>query len=731
MLELWGGVECTVNRVGNHYLDQLAMSGHDQRLGDLERFSELGIKTLRFPVLWEHLAPKSLNRIDWTWADQRLNEVRRLGIRVIVGFEHHGSGPQYTSLLDPEFAPKLAQLAGAFAARYPWVDAYTPINEPLTTARFSGLYGCWYPHARDNKSFLRMLFHECDGIRAAMMAIRAVNPKAELIQTEDLGKVFSTSFLAYQANFENHRRWLSFDLLIGKVNLDHPLYRFCLKHGLTGTELESFAENPCPPDILGINHYITSNRFLDERIERYPAHVHGGNNHHRYADIEAVRVGAEMIVGPKELLKEAWDRYGLPVAITEVHLGCSREEQMRWFRDIWLAAKASGASGIDVRAVTSWSLLGGFDWNSLVTKANGYYEPGVYDLRSPEPRPTALASMVKAYSVDSDFDHPALDNQGWWHRADRLLYPSVNLDAAMPRDATSAKESNSYNSKSRSRDILITGGASSLSSALAYICERRGLSYRLVSQADLDLTDAAATRFFLNEMRPWAILNAFEFADVESAEEEDEDCFRTNILAPIHLAEYCTDERARLVQFSSDQVFDGRTKRPYREQDAVSPINIYGRSKAKAEEEIASRASDSLIIRTPATFGPWDETNFLTRALRSIAKGKPFHAPNDLISSPTYLPDLVDAALDLLIDGEHGIWHLSNQSLTDWASFGRLAAAKFGLSPSLIIGRPLVECGFAAPRPKFTALGSERAHLLPELARSVDCYIRECRVALR
>jgi hypothetical protein len=61
---------------------------------------------------------------------------------------HHGSGPRHTDLLDPAFATGLADYAGAVAARYPWVTDWTPVNEPLTTARFAALYGFWYPHAR-------------------------------------------------------------------------------------------------------------------------------------------------------------------------------------------------------------------------------------------------------------------------------------------------------------------------------------------------------------------------------------------------------------------------------------------------------------------------------------------------------------------------------------------------------------------------------------------------------
>jgi dTDP-4-dehydrorhamnose reductase len=141
----------------------------------------------------------------------------------------------------------------------------------LTTARFSGLYGHWYPHGRDDQTFVRALLGQCRATALAMHAIREINPHAQLIQTEDLGKIFSTRALRYQAEFENERRWLSLDLLCGRVTSEHRMWPYLTGvAGIDESELAWFIEHPCPPDIIGINHYLTSERFLDERIERYP-----------------------------------------------------------------------------------------------------------------------------------------------------------------------------------------------------------------------------------------------------------------------------------------------------------------------------------------------------------------------------------------------------------------------------------------------------------------------------
>src|ERR687889_2812776 len=169
-LELWGGLECTVARIGDAFRDQSAETGHTDRIEDLDRIAALGIRTLRYPVLWETISPDHPNTADWSWHDARLTRLRDLGIRPIAGLVHHGSGPSYTDLLDPAFPELLAAHAARVAQRYPWIELYTPVNEPLTTARFSGLYGHWYPHARREADFLRMVVNQC---RATLLAMRA------------------------------------------------------------------------------------------------------------------------------------------------------------------------------------------------------------------------------------------------------------------------------------------------------------------------------------------------------------------------------------------------------------------------------------------------------------------------------------------------------------------------------------------------------------------------------
>ncbi|MVN75635.1 family 1 glycosylhydrolase [Hymenobacter sp. HMF4947] len=422
-VEIWGGVECTCRRIEDAYSDQLVRNGHRDRLDDLDRFAELGLRTLRYPILWETVAPDSLDDPHWEWPDERLGYLQTLGIEPIVGLVHHGSGPRYTALDQPTFAPGLARYARMVAERYPWVKYYTPVNEPLTTARFSGLYGIWYPHGRDDRTFVRILINELEATRLAMLAIREVNPAAQLVQTEDLGQAHGTPELAAQVEFENHRRWLTFDILCGRLTPAHPLWDYLRSNGIEAAELQAFIDQPLPPEVLGINHYVTSERYLDERLALYPGQpAISGRHHSAYVDLEVLRVACAEPVGLESLLRETWERYQLPLAITESHLGCTREEQLRWLHQTWQVANRLQASGVGLRALTVWALLGTFDWDNLLTSDGASYEPGVFDVRGGLPRPTALHAMVQSLIREGQYTHPVLAGLGWWQRDVRFYW---------------------------------------------------------------------------------------------------------------------------------------------------------------------------------------------------------------------------------------------------------------------------------------------------------------------
>lgn len=718
-MELWGGHECTVNRVGDQFFDQTVRTGHEKRIGDLQRFAEAGISALRYPVLWERVSPGRQDERDWRWSDERLNEIRRLGMRPIAGLTHHGSGPRHTSLVDDGFAPGLAAHAAAVAQRYPWIEAYTPVNEPLTTSRFSALYGHWYPHLRDETAWYVALLNQIDATRLSMRAIRAVNPQAQLIQTDDLGHTFSTPPLRDQAEFENQRRWLSWDLLTGRVVPGHYFWERLEWSGLAD-RARAIADDPCPPDVIGVNHYLTSERFLDHRFTRYPEHTRGGNHERRYADVEAVRVLDPGPHGLERLLDLAWERYAIPVAVTESHNGCTREEQMRWTYEAWVGAQRLRERGVPVQAVTVWALLGGYDWDKLLTVETGLYECGAFDVRGGEPRATGVVPMMRTLATGEGELSPVLSQPGWWRRDIRHEYPTLDARSLGVEPTAPAVL------RRVAAPVLVTGRTGTLGRMTAKACEQRALDHVLTDRRRMRIEDPASVAAALDDIKPWAVVNTAGWVRVDEAEDDEAGCMAANATAAGVLARACAERGIRLATFSSDLVFDGRSRRPYVETDAPNPLNVYGRSKAEAERLVLEASGEPLVIRTAAFFSAADPHNFAVWAARELAAGRTVRAAEDCVVSPTYVPDLVRASLDFLIDGETGIRHLANGGAVSWAEFAVRVAEALELDPGKVQGAPASEMGWKAERPSRAALGTVRGQILPSfeaaLARFADAF---------
>lgn len=715
--EIWGGVECTLNRVGDHYFNQCHFNGHERRISDLELFKSLGIKKLRYPCLWELVAPDSLDRCDWSYLDERLLKLQKLGLEAIAGLLHHGSGPRYTCLIDPEFPEKFATFARLFARRYPWVTDYTPINEINTTARFSLLYGHWYPHQKSEFQYLKGMILQCKATVLAMREIRVVNPKARLIQTDDLGKCQSTHELIYQRDFENERRWLSWDLLSGKVNQIHPLYQWLRDGGISESELQWFEANPCPPDVIGVNHYHLSNRYLDHRLGLFPESFQGGNGKDSYVDIGAVDTGLVEPVPIEVLLRETWERFGSPIAVTECHTRGYRESQMRWFHQVWSTCHRLRDEGIDIEAVTAWSLLGTYNWNTLCTRDENFYEPGVFDLRNPEEKPqaTALTGLIQALSHKKEV-HPVTVAQGPWETGRRILYNAeIGQMSSLSHPLTS-------------RPLLILGSTGTLGQAFARIAGERNIHYHLAGREEVDITKRESLGAIVEKISPWGIINATGYVRIDDAEEDKASCIAINTTGALNLALVARERSLPLVTFSSDQVFGGDSISPYTEHDHPSPLNTYGRSKAECEQRLLTLYPTSLIIRTSAFFGPWDRQNFITKMLSELAKGHEVLVPSDIFITPTYVPDLVHETLTLLIDQESGIFHLTNRGEVTWEEFAHLALRLSGdkrLRRDLLISKKSHALNFRAERPKRSSLMSRKQSRMSDLETAMKNYFRD------
>jgi dTDP-4-dehydrorhamnose reductase len=273
--------------------------------------------------------------------------------------------------------------------------------------------------------------------------------------------------------------------------------------------------------------------------------------------------------------------------------------------------------------------------------------------------------------------------------------------------------------------LLITGATGTLGQAFQRVCHIRGLHAVLLDRTLLDIADAESIREAFDLHRPWAVVNAAGYVRVDDAETDQDRCYRENTIGPRLLAAACAAQGIQLLTFSSDLVFDGAQVTPYLESAVAAPLNVYGRSKLLGEQAVLAQLPTALVVRTSSFFSAWDEHNFVQQVLTAARQGELFEAADDVVISPTYVPDLVNASLDLLLDGAHGLWHLANEGAYSWAELARLALRLAGLDEACVVPRPAASLGWAAKRPHYSVLGSAHGMLLPSVENGLQRHLAE------
>ena len=405
--EVWASPEPTVARIDAvRFRDQIAETGHEAREDDIDLLAGLGVRSTRYPVLWEKVAPRCPEARDYRWAQRRLSALAERGVEPIVTLLHHGSGPAYTNLLDPAFPRLFADYAEATARRFPWVRRWTPINEPLTTARFSMLYAAWYPNRFfDDSAFACAIVNEALAIASAQERIRAIVPDAAFLLTEDL-QSFTAADRHVEAYVEHKRdrMYLSCELLQGRVVEGHPMHRYLVERGgIEPAVLERLARSPQPPDVMGWNYYPNSERWLESDGQ-------GGHRNLGLVDVAPERMSM------LDALLRANARLGLPVALSEVHVLGNERERARWMLQRFADALAARGQGVPVVAFGAWAAFGMVDWVSLLARREQACEDGVYTCAGPggRPEPTLVAAVVRELAAGRVPEAPS--EFGWWER---------------------------------------------------------------------------------------------------------------------------------------------------------------------------------------------------------------------------------------------------------------------------------------------------------------------------
>ena len=277
---------------------------------------------------------------------------------------------------------------------------------------------------------------------------------------------------------------------------------------------------------------------------------------------------------------------------------------------------------------------------------------------------------------------------------------------------------------------LVIGGSGQLGTEIA----RRWSGYDISapSHAALDLGDAAAFEGAVERLRPDVVVNCAAFHNVDRCTAEPERAFAANAVAVGKAASICHQHGVLFVTISTDYVFDGQAREPYRESDAPNPISTYGVSKLAGEYLVALQQSRALVVRTCGVYGVLASSTkgytFIDRIIAQARVQDPIRIVSDVVASPTYAGHLAEALQHLVAAGATGLYHVANVGIVSWFDFAVETLRQAGLTHPI---EPIAaaEWRTGTRRPAFSALASERLGALhitmPSWQAGIAAYLSD------
>lgn len=256
--------------------------------------------------------------------------------------------------------------------------------------------------------------------------------------------------------------------------------------------------------------------------------------------------------------------------------------------------------------------------------------------------------------------------------------------------------------------LLILGGTGMLGHSLLAAARARGFAALALSREQADIEDAAQLRYWAETFQPEAVINCAAYTKVDLAEGEGrEKAFAVNGAAVRNVVAMAGAAGARLLQVSTDYVFDGKASEPYREDAPTHPLSVYGQSKLLGERE-ALADPRALVVRTSWLFGPGGP-NFVATMVRLIEEGKlPLRVVHDQEGCPTYTPYLAEALLDLAPLDLTGVVHYRNRERVSWHGFAEVIARLWAGTAVEVEPVTTREFPRPAPRPAWSVLDVSR-----------------------
>ena len=331
-------------------LDEYELTQH-YRLweSDIDLVAATGVQVVRWGIPW-HIVQPAPNLWDWEWTDraiERLINVR--GITPILDLMHYGT-PMWldNSFINFNYPQRVAEYIAAVVARYKsLVRYYTPLNEPMVNARMSGYKGEWPPYLIGEDGYVKLALAISKGIVLSTQAIKAEHPEAVTVQVEALWHTFThDESLKERAVHHNARQYLCFDLATGHMDHQHELAHYVQTHGITDADLDWFHKNAVTFDILGANYYPWSYAELRSQAGGKPYTV--------------VRRAAGHKI--EIILRNAWERYHMPIMITETSSNGDVKARARWMDETLETVCTLREEGIPIIGYTWFPLFSMVDW---------------------------------------------------------------------------------------------------------------------------------------------------------------------------------------------------------------------------------------------------------------------------------------------------------------------------------------------------------------------------------
>jgi dTDP-4-dehydrorhamnose reductase len=228
-----------------------------------------------------------------------------------------------------------------------------------------------------------------------------------------------------------------------------------------------------------------------------------------------------------------------------------------------------------------------------------------------------------------------------------------------------------------------------------------------MDKEEIDIVSASECKAAIKEIEPDIVINAAAYTNVDGCETAKDECFAVNAEAVKNIADACRDKNIRIIHFSTDYVFDGTSKQPYKEDHQCNPVNTYGASKMAGERYLRSLSDNYILIRTSWLYGVKGK-NFVQTILEKVKTTKKLTVVDDQTGSPTYTKDLA-AAVDLLIDqNAKGIFHVTNRGSCNWYQFAVKILKESGLDDVEVSPIKSDQLQRPAKRPAYSVLSMQK-----------------------